>query len=351
MDETSRISSVEPEKTDIMLALSSISSYNLSDQKVTLPGTKATPPTWNMFDFFAKAFLQFVMTLETDQSSEFVRFHQYFSKFRDIAFTRFCTSSEEKGTIDSYHSKIFQREEKAIKDIAALEQQLAFEREEQAKAFSRYQVAEDHLQQEEQHVKDEALEAEQNLQAEFNAIEEQEQKAFETEESNLNAKCLELKTILNQLQVENRDNELTLRGKKEQSAEEVRSLLDEYNQDIQSRIEELQRLHEDHERTQSKLSVYQTYFRNKELEEARRQEQERLKIEAIQAKLKRKIDAVIFIQYIWRRHLRRIRAKEALENKDKGKKEEKGKKKSEGAKSSKKSSKGPKVKKTVKKKK
>lgn len=36
---------------------------------------------------------------------------------------------------------------------------------------------------------------------------------------------------------------MSLRGKKEQSADEVRNLLSEYNDDIQMRNEDLQRLH------------------------------------------------------------------------------------------------------------
>ncbi|MCO5595287.1 hypothetical protein L7F22_049328 [Adiantum nelumboides] len=60
------------------------------------------------------------------------------------------------------------------------------------------------------------------------------------------------------------------------------------------------------------------------------------------AKLKRKEDAVVFIQFVWRRHLRRKRAKEALERKDKGK-EKKG---ATSSKSTKKSSKGSKSKKS-----
>ncbi|KAI5057511.1 hypothetical protein GOP47_0027526 [Adiantum capillus-veneris] len=282
MDDALPTFSVESMQTDILNALDSISAYSPSNQlSESPPGEKVTPPTWNMFDFFVKSFLQFIMNLGGDLSPDLLKFHQYFQKFRDIAFTRFYTSSEEKGTIDSYRNKIFQREEKAIKDLAALEQQLQFEREERAKAFSRYQIAENHLHQEEELVKEEALEVEQNLEVEFNAIEEQEMKTFQAEESNFNAKRTELMTLLNQLQVENRENELSLRGKKEQSADEVRNLLDEYNQDLQMRKEDLQKLREDHESIRSKLDVYQIYFRNKELEEARKQEQERLKNEAI----------------------------------------------------------------------
>ncbi|MCO5583630.1 hypothetical protein L7F22_037543 [Adiantum nelumboides] len=173
MEDASPTPAVESKETGIFNALNSIDMYSPLNQPPASPGEKVFPPTWNMFDFFVKCFLQSITNLGGDLSPDLLKFYQYFQKFRDIAFTRFCTSSEEKGTIDSYHSKIFQREEK---------------------------------------------------------------------ESNFNAKHTELVTLLKQLQVENRDSELSLRGKKEQSADEVRNSLDEYNQDLQMRKEDLQKL-------------------------------------------------------------------------------------------------------------
>eukprot|EP00249_Psilotum_nudum_P035409 c5592_g1_i1 orf=1-291(-) len=66
-------------------------------------------------------------------------------QFRNLALKRLSTSVEEESAIDAYCNEVFQREEKAMKDLAALEQKLLTGRDERSREFAQFCNNSDYL--------------------------------------------------------------------------------------------------------------------------------------------------------------------------------------------------------------
>ncbi|KAL3701111.1 hypothetical protein R1sor_019133 [Riccia sorocarpa] len=274
-------------------------------------------------------------SLRTKQSGSGRCFHKMFQKFRVLALKRLGTSLEEEESIEDYRTEMAFREEKALKEHQALELQLEADRRERAREYAQYKEAEKKIQQDKDISNAQRMALEGKLKADCDALEKQEYDAFHAEESLLIAENTTMSTTLIKMQNDNRDRELSLRGKKGQSVEEVQALLDEYDQALLLRKTELEILSADHDNTKQKINLYQGYFDEKARLAAIKAEEERLAWERRCNKfVERKVPyhAARKIQRAWRKH-RAYLAKQR--KKGKGGKKKKGKKGKKGGKKNK----------------
>ncbi|KAL2650540.1 hypothetical protein R1flu_018668 [Riccia fluitans] len=228
-----------------------------------------------------------------------------FKKFRVLALKRLGTSLEEEESIEDYRKEMLYREEKAFKEHQALELQLETERRERAREYAQYKEAEKKIQQDKDVSNAQRMALEAKLKADCDALEKQEYEVFHAEESVLLAENTTMNTNLIKMQNDNRDRELSLRGKKGQSVEEVQALLDEYDQALLTRKAELDVLCADYESTKQKINLYQGYFDEKARLAAIKAQEERLAWERICNKfVERKVPyhAARKIQRAWRKH-------------------------------------------------
>eukprot|EP01018_Ginkgo_biloba_P028686 Gb_41530 [translate_table: standard] len=76
---------------------------------------------------------------------DLLSFILFLGAFRVIALKRLSTSLEEESAIEAYQREVLRREAKAMKDLAALEQQLQVERDERSKEIAQYKDMENRL--------------------------------------------------------------------------------------------------------------------------------------------------------------------------------------------------------------
>ncbi|BBM97199.1 hypothetical protein MPTK1_1g03790 [Marchantia polymorpha subsp. ruderalis] len=265
-------------------------------------------------------------SLKTKQSGSGKYFQKMFQKFRMLALKRLGTSLEEEEAIEDYRKEMYYREEKAMKEHQALELQLDAERKERARQYAQYKEAEKKIQQDKDTSNAQRMALEAQLKADCDSLAEREFKAFNAEETMLLAENTTMSTNLTKMQNDNRDRELSLRGKKGQSVEEVQALLEEYEQGILTRKAELDALCEEHRDMKAKINLYQGYFDEKARLAAVKAEEERLAWERICNKfVERKVPyhAARKIQRAWKKHKAYV-ARQKKKGGKGGKKKKKG---------------------------
>ncbi|KAG6549642.1 hypothetical protein Mapa_008620 [Marchantia paleacea] len=243
-------------------------------------------------------------SLKTKQSGSGKYFQKMFQKFRMLALKRLGTSLEEEEAIEDYRKEMYYREEKAMKEHQALELQLEGERKERSRQYAQYKEAEKKIQQDKDTSNAQRMALEAQLKADCDSLAEREFKTFNAEETVLLAENTTISSNLTKIQNEDRDRELSLRGKKGQSVEEVQALLEEYEQGILTRKAELDALCE-HRDMKAKINLYQGYFDEKARLAAVKAEEERLAWERRCNKfVERKVPyhAARKIQRAWKKH-------------------------------------------------
>ncbi|CAM6102414.1 unnamed protein product [Calypogeia fissa] len=252
-------------------------------------------------------------------------FMKAYQKFRLLMLRRLGTSVKQEESIADYQKEMFRREAKAMKDHHALEQQLEIERLERAEHYAQYQEVEKKIQYDKDQSNAQTLALERQLEADCKLLAEQEFGTFNTEEKMLSGQNNVMSSQLVKMQNDNQDRELSLRGKKSQSVEEVEALLDEYEQAILTRKAELDLLCKEHREMVSKIDQYQGFFDEEARVAFEKEEVKRIAWEKICERFlsrKRYYHAARKIQRAWRKHL----TYEAKKKKNEGKGKKKGKK-------------------------
>ncbi|KAJ7545041.1 hypothetical protein O6H91_09G103900 [Diphasiastrum complanatum] len=250
--------------------------------------------TWRLCRVLSqhKAFMKEVIFGMEKPSIALSFFQQTLQKFQTVVLKRLTTSLEEESAIEAYRTEVCHREERALKDHASLEEQLQIGRNAREKSLTQHQENERHLQQEMQQVKDQALSLQQELQNDFDALEEQESKSFSDQEIKFSMEVDQLKIHLEKLQAS-------------------------------------------HKVVDEKVKFYQAYYEEREHEERKKMEVERLLMEMSLKEATKREEATLIIQHAWHKHHAKkleeeTRRKEQTQKKKGKSKSSKGKKIAKG---------------------
>lgn len=259
---------------------------------------------------------------ETSRRSAMDGVIAYFTQLKAIVKRRLSTTVEEEASSVAHFEEVRQREEKAAKELQALEQQLKLERAERSKQLAQANEREQNVQSELETLRANTEARMQQLDADARAQRESDKLKYEEREAQLVKEIEVLTKELDELLKGNLEEEAALRKKKNKGEQEVAAIIEQYDKDMGSREKSYQEEKAVYIEVQKQLREYEEHYEQLRAEaeeiaaEQRRLEQIKEEEERHQKALD---DAALKIQGMWKQHKATKEAETSGKKKGKGK--------------------------------
>jgi len=268
-----------------------------------------------------------LQALHTERTPGMMQVLNFMERLRGQAQKRLTTTVEEDASNREYYEEVKAREEKAVSEKIQLEQKLKLQRVELARRANAVQVAEDKSRAEIHSVTTITTNQQTGIKSEATNTRENDTGSYVGDDANLNMELTAARNSLAALRAEHRDIEAGLRKGKKRAAQDVESVIGEYDTDVGAKEQEYQTAQNEYRETLRQLEEYRAQTADMQaIRLAAEAEEKRVAGEQLQKALRsvRENRAARAIQGMWKTY--KAKKKDAEKKKKKAAEKKKGKK-------------------------